>query len=63
MKINMEDRVFVSPAGFWTVWKMKHGYGVYNANGVKCAYVEGTSPRCLEMASVIATAFDAKWQW
>lgn len=61
--VNINDRVFQSPAGFWTVWKLKHGFGIYNQNGVKCAYVDGTHKRNQEMAEAIATAFDAKWQW
>lgn len=61
--VRASDHVFTSPAGFWHVWKLKHGYGIYNQNGVKIAYVEGHNSRGLEMAQIIATAFDAKWQW
>lgn len=60
--VDINDRCFVSPAGFWTVWKLKSGYGIYNDSGAKIVTISGHHARYLEMAKVIATAFDAKWQ-
>ena len=60
--VRADDHVHKSGAGFWHVWKLTHSFGVYNQNGVKIAEVFGHSERNLEMAKMIADAFDNRWQ-
>lgn len=57
MSITIKDRLHVSPAGFFHVWKLTNGFGVYNQSGTKVATVSR-----LELAKLAADAFETRYQ-
>lgn len=59
---TIQDRVFVSKAGFFTVWKLKNDFGIYNDDGVKIATVHGHGDRKRDMAEMMANAIEARYQ-
>lgn len=70
MKTNIKDRVYKSKHGFFSVWKLSNGYGIYNNNGVRIASVCRFSllgadayDRGLEMAKLAADAIETKFQY
>lgn len=63
-KLNVTNEYkYRSKAGFWHVWQLSKGFGIYNQNGVRMAFVDGLHARNLNMAIVIADAFDNHWQF
>lgn len=61
-KVSIEDRVYKSKNGFFTVWRMAQGYGIYNNDGVKIAFTFGRHARSQRMAELTADAIETEYQ-
>lgn len=62
MTVRIEDRVYKSKAGFFTVWKLTNDFGIYNSDGVKIATVHGHGERKQRMAELMADAIEGEFQ-
>lgn len=63
LMVNIADRLYVSKAGFFHVWRLSNTIAIYNQNGIRVGSFVGTSQRSLDMAKLAADALEKEFQW